>query len=1515
MADHSRSQAMAVVGMSGRFPGAPGLDGFWQTIRDGVEVLETFDDADLDAARVDAALRDQARYVRKGTVLPDADAFDASFFGVPPRDAQILDPQQRIFLECAWEALEHAGYAGAAAGQSIGVYAGVGMNTYFVTQILSNPAFVASAGGYQLMVGSDKDFLSTRVSYKLDLRGPSFTVQTACSTSLVAIVLASRALQSGECDMALAGGVSIMFPQRAGYLYEEGMILSPDGHCRPFDAQAKGTRSGGGAGVVVLKRLSAAIEDRDTIHAVILGAAVNNDGAGKAGYTAPSVEGQVEVIATAHAVAGVEARSIGYVEAHGTATPLGDPIEIAALTQAFRASTRDVGFCRIGSLKANLGHLDAAAGVASFIKAILVMKHRELPPLVNFRSANPALGLESSPFVASASRAPWPATDGAPRRAGVSSFGIGGTNAHVVLEEAPAPISGGVDGGPRLLVLSAKSAPALDRSTANFAAYLRAHPQASMADVAWTLGVGRQAFTHRRAVVVRDAEHAIAVLAQPDRPPVMSGSYDGGARPVAFLFSGQGSQYAGMGAGLYREHPVYRDAVDRCAAALEPHVGSDIRATLFAPAGDAAVHETRTTQPALFVTGYALASLWQSWGIVPSTMIGHSVGEYVAAHLAGVMSLDDALRVVAVRGRLMQAQAPGSMAAVSLSSGELEPQLHDGVEIAAFNAPGLCSIAGPSSAVQKLLEHLRARGVECRELRTSHAFHSAMMAPVMAPLAAAFEGVKLSPPAIPYVSNLTGTWITPAQATSPAYYADHLRQAVRFEAGVRTLAADPAPLLLEVGPGNALTTLARMTLGRDGARRAWAALPHAREDRSDREAVLEAAGRLWLVGASFTWKRFQADPGSYRVPLPTYPFERKRFWVDAQPVSAPAAELRSSARVDDWFFAPTWTRDDSLDGKPPAPEATWLVYGATGRLSESVVRCIKERAGAAVLVEEGDKFEHIEATRFRVRPGSVEDLTRLVREVRGARGRVAGAIVLSTAQPDEARRPTARYYHSIVALAEALDPAFDGGRPARIVAATCGAASVLDEPIRDFTAAMAIGPAIVLPTEVPGLQVRAVDVAAIDAGDAVGLAASQLVREAAAADDETVVAWRAGRRWVRRFERVALPAGDPGSLPLKPRGVYLITGGLGGIGLTLAKWLAAQTSARLVLTGRTAPPDRERWPEWLATHRADDRHVQAIEAIREIERSGGEAMFTVADAADEVAMRAAVERASARWGAIDGVIHGAGVPGTGSIAFRKTVADVDAAMAPKVDGLDVLTRILGNAPLDFVALFSSINAVLGAPGACDYAAANAVLGAFVDAASRPAKWSRIVAIDWGAWRDVGMAANLVAPAAVRREREALLQHAIPPSDGIDAFARVLASAMRRVIVTSFDSALARDSTRRGSAKHESAAARAPVRHEAASAQERPELSSAYEAPSTDVERALTDIWRELLGVDQIGANDDFFELGGHSLLATRVLARIDVTLKARLTLRDIFDAPTIRELAAKVTGPAGADEDREEIEF
>ena len=878
----AESSAIAIVGISCRFPGANDVEQFWNNLRQGVESITFYSREELAEAGVEPQLLDHPDYVRARGNVEDIDLFDAAFFGFTPREAELMDPQQRFFLECSWQALENAGCDPESYDGSIGVFAGVGPNIYLFTNLAASSQ-LTSAGLFQTLISNDKDSLTTHVSYKLNLTGPSVAVQTTCSTSLVAVHLAARTLLDGECDMAMAGGVTLGMPAKAGYLYEEDGIKAPDGHCRAFDAAARGTVPGSGAGIVVLKRLADAVADGDSIAAVIRGSALNNDGAAKVGYTAPSVEGQARVIAAAQAAAGVDPATITYVETHGTGTVLGDPIEVAALREAFGTADGRKDFCALGSVKSNVGHLDTAAGVAGLIKTVLALQHRELPPSLHFERPNPELQLEGSPFYVNSRLTPW--TAAGPLRAGVSSFGIGGTNAHAVLEEAPAAEPSGEARPWQLVLLSARSDAALESATDRLAAHLGVGEPHDLADVAFTLQVGRRAFGHRRIAVCRDTAGAAKVLDHRNRKRVVSGAaMEGGVPRPVFLFPGQGAQYVGMGAELYRQEPVFRRQVDTCCELLADPLKLDLRQVLFPKesARDEAaerLRQTAVTQPALFVIEYACARLWQHWGVRPEAMIGHSIGEYVAACLADVFSFEDALTLVATRGRLMQSVPAGAMLAVHLPESELRSRLGDELEVAARNSPDSAVLSGTSRAVAEVEARWQRDGVECRRLHVSHAFHSGMMEPILEPFRQQVAKVELRPPRIPILSNSSGTWLSDRQAVDPGYWSEQLRRPVLFAAGVSELLSDPRRVFLEVGPGRGLSTLVRHHPDAEG-RQVVSSMRHPRDKRSDTEVLLEALGRLWLTGVTPDWQGFHGDNRRRRLPLPTYPFERRRFWIE-----------------------------------------------------------------------------------------------------------------------------------------------------------------------------------------------------------------------------------------------------------------------------------------------------------------------------------------------------------------------------------------------------------------------------------------------------------------------------------------------------------------------------------------------------------------------------------------------------------------------------------------------------------
>lgn len=917
--DAGADEPIAIVAMAGRFPGAVDVASLWQNLCDGRDTVSHFTPDELDAS-VPASLRRDPAYVPARGIIEDVELFDAAFFGISPKEAELMDPQQRIFLELCWECTERAGHVPDATTRPVGVFAGMYTASYYQNNVLAHPDLVEKLGAFQVMLDNEKDYIATRVAHKLNLTGPAISVHTACSTSLVAICQALESLQSGACDMALAGGIAITCPVRSGYLYLEGAMHSPDGHTRTFDAAAQGTVFSDGAAVVLLKRLSDALADGDPVIALIRAGAVNNDGGRKASFTAPSSEGQAAVIAMAHDRAGVDPRSIGYVETHGTATPLGDPIEIEGLTRAFRRGTQDVGFCRVGSVKSNVGHLLIAAGATGVIKTALALRERKLPAVVHFREPNPAVPFAGSPFTVNAVLEDWPAASGTPRRAGVSSFGVGGTNAHVVMEEAPLrPASSAVD-GPQVLALSARTPAALGDAITRLATHLDACPEVNLADVAWTLAAGRKAFGHRASIAASSLGDAVAQLRSAELAAAAARSRPAHDAGVVFLFPGQGSQYAGMGRALYQSEPAFREALDVCADGLCDELQLDLREILFGDDADALL-PTSIMQPAIFSIEYALARLWMSRGVMPAAMVGHSVGEFVAATIAGVFELDDALRLVARRGRLMQARPSGAMLSVRMPLDLLQARLPAELSLAAENSPGACVVAGEHDAVARFRAALEAEDIACRELRTSHAFHSAMMDAVVEPFRAEVEAIPRRRPTLPIVSTATGDWLDADAAITSDYWASHLRQPVRFATALGRLAGSPARVLLEVGPRTTLATLARQ---HPALQKQYVAAVPSLSDNVGGEcaALAAAAGQLWCRGAAFDLAALDRRALRRRLELPSYPFQRQRYWVEpaaAAPsnvILLPAIAERPALESPVMSIAPAAAAPATLDRKP-----------------------------------------------------------------------------------------------------------------------------------------------------------------------------------------------------------------------------------------------------------------------------------------------------------------------------------------------------------------------------------------------------------------------------------------------------------------------------------------------------------------------------------------------------------------------------------------------------------------------
>ncbi|MEP7308968.1 MAG: SDR family NAD(P)-dependent oxidoreductase [Acidobacteriota bacterium] len=1492
-------EAVAIIGMAARLPGAADVETFWRNLVAGVESIRHFTADELHARGIDRRHLADPRFVSAGALLEDVDRFDASFFGFTPREAQILDPQHRTFFECAWSALEDAGCDPARTSRAIGVFAGTSMNSYLLFNLVPNAEVIDAVGLAQACIASDKDFLATHLSYKLDLRGPSLTIQTACSTSLVAVQLAFQHLLTYQCDVALAGGVSIQVPHQPGYRFEDGGILSPDGHCRVFDAAARGTVKGNGVGVVVLKRLSEALRDGDRVVAVIRGAAVNNDGSVKVGFTAPSADGQAEVIATALAQAGVPAGSLGYIEAHGTGTPLGDPVEVSALTRVFRAATPQIGFCALGAVKSNIGHLDAAAGVAGLIKAALVVERGVIPPTVHFSTPNPELDLPTSPFYVNADACRWPAA-GHPRRAGVSSFGIGGTNAHVVLEQAPPREASAAPRAVEILPLSAKSASALTGARQHLAAHLRAHADANLGDIAWTLQNGRAAFAIREAIVAGSTFEAAGML---EAPAEGSGSAAGAVcPPVAFLFPGQGAQYARMGAGLYASNLVFARAFDEVAVRFQRLTGMDVRRVLFGAAGEAADDErlaaTGMAQPALFAIEHALARWWMHMGVMPDAMIGHSLGEYVAACIAGVFGLDEAVALVAARARLMESLPQGAMLAVRMSETDVQPWLDDTVALAAVNGPRSCVLSGPPDAIARIERTLGGRGVQVQRLRTSRAFHSTMMDPILAAFRTEVRRIRFQPPSIPFVSNLTGGWITAGQATDPEYWVRHLRQTVRFDAGLRTLFDDREHVSLEIGPGATLSRLAQRA--RASGATAIAAMREREDSVDDERMLMRGLAKFWTRGGAVDWQALHGGRRRNRLALPTYVFDRQRHWIDP-PTETRRVDSDGAESIESWLYVPHWHRAAGPTVSAVPGSETVLVLSDEGDIATSLERELARRGDRVVSVRRGPSFASTGADSYVVGTTGADyqalfaELTRAellpTRIVhlwcaRAGKDRPG----LEDAGDAEIQEEQAYGFGSLLCLARAAAGA--GRGPLHLVVVSTDLLQVhdRDRPRQPWRATM-LGPCFVIPQEDAHMTCRLVD---FEDGAPEPEVIDLLLAEVLTAAGPTLVACRGGERWERTFERRPSPV-RPASR-LERGGVYWITGGTGGIGLALARWLAREYGARLALMQRSPLPPRESWEASLQEHDDSDPMPGVLRALLEVEGLGGEVLVCQGDVTDHDQVRRVAEMIRGHFGRIDGIVHAAGVPGGGLISL-KTMDAALAVMAPKVLGTQHLAAAAREHGAKFLVLCSSIAGLQGGFGQVDYAGANAALDAFA-ACHTTASGLPTFSIDWDAWRETGMAVTANARLRARLDGaegsgtrpDGLSLSGLRDAEGAEAFQLILEGRHAQVAVSTVDllsrivdPGLALASVTSGSAGTNG-------------------LPAVPRPSSNDLEQRIAEVWERVLGVAPIGHHDNFFELGGDSLAGVQVIAHMNRELGLQVTVPQFFEAPTVAALATLVLG-------------
>ena len=1342
-------EGVAVVGLAAKVPGAQDVEQFWLNLVRGRESVTAVTDDDLRERGVSQRMLDDPAYVKVSAAAPGPDLFDAALFGMTAREAQTCDPQIRMFLETAHAAIENAGYDPATLTTGAGVYASAGPPFYAEQNLMPHPD-IADSPLASVMTLNHGGYIATMASYKLDLRGPSVTVQTACSSTLVALHMACQSLRMGDCDVAVVGGADVEFPVGHGYRWTPGTVLSRDGHCRPFDAAADGTIFGSGACAVVVKRLADALADHDHISAVIRGTAVNNDGADKVSFGAPSPSGQTAVVMEAMALAGVRPTEISYVEAHGTGTALGDPIEVAALSDAYAAlagGRLPAASCAIGSVKGNIGHLGPVAGLAGFLKTVLALEREQLPPSINFSSPNPRLNLPATPFRVQDRLDAWPREKDRPRRASVSSMGIGGSNAHVVLEEPPAQAYTAHAGEPRVLLWSAPDANAEHKLRNRLAASFTRRGEQVFADTVATLRHGRGVHPVRAAAVCGSAYEAARTLGSDTGRVVAAAGPVQEPRPVRLLFPGQGSQQVAMARGLHERVPAFARALNGWLDLLHsPDL--PVRDCWLGRAGAPDITATEFAQPLLFAIEAALAQLWLYAGVQPDMLLGHSIGELVAATVAGVFTPDDAAALVLARARAMREHAAGGgMLAVATTEAGVADLIDGTLAVSVVNEPEQTVLSGSDDDLANVAVLLAERGVSSKRLRTSGAFHT----PLLRAAAESFElvaaGVVGKPPAIPVLSAATGRLISADEAADPAFWARQLVTPVRFADALDVLLESGDPIVVETGPGRVLTGIARRhRRTRDGHAEAIPSLPQRSGDgAADIEAMLSAGTYLWTGGHDLDWEMLGQEPLRHRVPVPGYPYQRKRYWIDpplprtaAAPVTLDVDEPQSAYATVQWKLA--------RGGSPPAvrPGTTAVLFLPAGERRALDIVLAAQRAGMRTIRVRPSESWRCSGDEFGVRPGSEEEIARVFADLAGRGTRpdllihAFGAEAWQPASADTAEHQLDLSFFSLLAIVQhGLRPREDGTLPG-LVCLTTGAADVSGaDPVEPVKGTL---PAAVrtLALEIPWLSCRLID---LSANTPVENLRDELCR-----DGDQVVALRGRVRWLPIEQPLDVEPG--GAEPVRRNGVYVITGGLGGLGLEAMKRFAATGACpRIALLGRRVPPEGDDLDLLLAA--GDEWATRVTAAVREATARGAQIRMVSCDVGDPRQVRRALDVVNVHFGPVNGLLHLAGIAGDGVLQARRP-EHAARVLRPKVLGTYVLAEAFADRPpLDFAVLFSSRAALDGLIGSGDYAAANGVLDLFARTSRLPA--DRVLSIDFPSWTTVGMASRELAARAAARD--------------------------------------------------------------------------------------------------------------------------------------------------------------------
>ncbi|MDH4471664.1 MAG: type I polyketide synthase [Fluviicola sp.] len=1459
---------VAIIGVACRVGGADDWRSHWNNLINGVESSRTLSVEELQKAGMPQAILSDPDYVNIAYDLQHKNRFDSHFFDYTPSEAHLLNPVHRIFHECAWEALEDAGYDPDQTKLPIGVYAGANDDlNWKVYSKLTNVQ--QSVNDFYLAKINDKDYLTSLISYKLDLKGPSISINTACSTSLVAIHTACKALVFGETKMALAGGIALSTYQSKGYVYQPGSIFSQDGHCRPFDQASSGTVDGEGVGIVVLKRLADAIKDGDNIYAVIKGSAVNNDGKRKVGYTAPSIEGQVDCIRMAQKFAKVEPESISYIETHGTATKLGDSIEVEALNIAFKRNVDHS--CAIGSVKSNIGHLDIAAGVAGLIKTTLSLKHRKIPASLHYHTASDEINFSGGPFHVNASLCDWKSENEQPLRAGVSSFGVGGTNAHIILEEAPKQVATKSERQYKLVTLSAKTNASLERYLEKLSGFLKSNEEIQLDDMAYTYHVGRKHFRYRKSFVFENRAELLSLLDTSQATD--SSPFKEGTKSVVFLFSGQGSQYLNMGKGLYDSDFFFRSEMDKGFELIHSITGEDFKSILFSEtSADSTINQTRYAQALIFLTEYSLSQLLISYGVTPQYMIGHSIGEYVAACLDGVFSFEDGIRLVLKRGELMYSLAPGVMLSVSATVSQIKEYLNDRVSLAGINGPEQLVLSGDREAIELLSTQLKDNSIPYVQLHTSHAFHSSMQDSILESYRTVVESVRLNALKKPFISNLTGNFIKASEATSADYWVRHLRETVQFSKGIETLLSLEEDLVfVEVGAGHSLSSLVKQHFGKSSYP-VINLIRTIKEKEDDTKYFTNRIGRLWSAGVVIDWNMYHQNETRRRISLPTYSFELIEYPSEVNSYkllhgNEAGVNNEKQANIDDWFYRISWKTGLWHRGKKEEiNDKTVLVFSEGTPLSAYLVQRLTDAENKVITVDRGNSFDKKDALSYVLDPKQDGDIERLIKEIKhtGVIPQIAIHLWDFTNQVFAKEALEVSVYHSLVNFARHYSMNFPSETLQLEVVAN-GWYKVHDLDFIHPSKAIDLGAIKTIPLEFSTIKCRAIDIS-----DDSENTMSSLWKELNYDSDCAEIALRGKNKYLKSFEKLETTTPDI-TTDLRKGGCYIITGASGGMGHIFATYLASEYNAKLILIGRSA----------------------ASATVKEtLEKLGAEVAFFQMDIGDEVAVSEAILLGEKRFGSIHGVIHTAGVADYGGIILRRKQEDDLAVFNPKVKGTEVLIRLLGNRQLDFFVNCSSQNASLPFLGQVAYIGANLFQDAVAEAGT---VFYPIISIEWDTLKESGMASNSAHDHAIHRNQ---LVHGITNVEAI----RVLLGALYMKIPTTIIST--RDflkSKREYDAFFENMEAAFDLGLEQDYIpnlkMERPTLNTPFVEATSESEKTLQELFVNFFGIDQIGIQDDFFELGGDSLKAMVILKRIQKQYGIELSLNDFFEHPSIESVA------------------